>query len=939
MSSVFSEGFENGTNGATITTTNTTYSVVSGSGTAVFDNSVAVAGAYSAKFTTTSTNTIVLKDVFSGGSTTLRYLRRYFTTNVLPAANAPQTIMRARLSTTTTAQVVLLSTGKLELKDGNTVAATSVNSISLNSWFRVEWSVDGTTNATQSLRIFLGANYNGSTPDETITATYSAGSFDRTEDGIGSGTFSGTLWLDQADDDNATWPGPSSGANTPPTASAGSTQSVASGQLVTLDGSGSSDSGGTIASFSWSQISGTTVTLSNPTAEQPTFTAPTVSGSPGSLIFGLIVTNTDGVQSSQSTVTITVNPPTASAFDEDFENGTAGAAITTSNTTYSIINGGSPIPSFDGSIYVSGALSANLQGNGTNAPVFIQTLVSNATSRYMRRYFRISALSPSGITLIRLHTSGSPGTTIAQVVLTGAGALQIRDGTTTIATTTNKVTLNTWFRVEWYANGTSTNTQTLQIFLLGNYNGGTATETISGAFTSGAFNQVEDGLGTAGLTGTLWIDGVADSTTGYLGPLVSANAAPTADAGTAQTVSPGTVVELDGSGSTDSDGSVVGFIWSQTSGTSVTLSSVMIVQPTFTAPTSGSTMIFSLVAIDNLGAGSNASTVSITDNGPVVAFNESFESGSQGTTITSTNTVYNTITGTATFDDSVAAAGMYSGKMVGTGSTAITLQETLASNQTSRYVRRYFMVTVLPSGAVVNTLIRVRLTATTVAQVVLNTGGTVQIRNANVTVATSATIMPINTWFRLEWYIDGTTTDTQTLRIYTGSLLNSAVTPTETITGAYTQGAFNRVQDGIGTPAYPGTVWIDEAQDQLNNWPGPATGTNQPPIVSAGYSQSVLPNDTIVLDGTGSVDPDGTIASYAWAQTTGTSVVLSSTTVAQPTFTAPASMNGATLVFSLVVTDNDGAVSQVGAITVTVQPSNEFALRGGTWQVLPPNGL
>src|SRR5215467_6507558 len=48
-----------------------------------------------------------------------------------------------------------------------------------------------------------------------------------------------------------------------PTANAGSNQTVISGAAVTLDGSASSDSDGTIASYAWTQTSGTpTVTRS-----------------------------------------------------------------------------------------------------------------------------------------------------------------------------------------------------------------------------------------------------------------------------------------------------------------------------------------------------------------------------------------------------------------------------------------------------------------------------------------------------------------------------------------------------------------------------------------------------------------------------------------------------------------------------------------------------
>ena len=65
-------------------------------------------------------------------------------------------------------------------------------------------------------------------------------------------------------------------ANTPPTANAGPDQTVGAGDNVILNGTGSSDSDGSIASYSWSQVSGTAVTLVNPNSSIAGFIAPNV---------------------------------------------------------------------------------------------------------------------------------------------------------------------------------------------------------------------------------------------------------------------------------------------------------------------------------------------------------------------------------------------------------------------------------------------------------------------------------------------------------------------------------------------------------------------------------------------------------------------------------------------------------------------------------------
>ena len=105
-----------------------------------------------------------------------------------------------------------------------------------------------------------------------------------------------------------------------PQADAGDDQSVNESTLVTLDGSGSFDPDGASLSYLWEQIPqvppGTSVTLSDQTAENPTFTAPEVKLSGERLEFKLTVTDADGFQNSD-TVLVDLNdvllPPVADA--------------------------------------------------------------------------------------------------------------------------------------------------------------------------------------------------------------------------------------------------------------------------------------------------------------------------------------------------------------------------------------------------------------------------------------------------------------------------------------------------------------------------------------------------------------------------------------------------------------------------------------------------
>jgi PKD domain len=95
------------------------------------------------------------------------------------------------------------------------------------------------------------------------------------------------------------------------------------------------------------------------------------------------------------------------------------------------------------------------------------------------------------------------------------------------------------------------------------------------------------------------------------------------------------------------------------------------------------------------------------------------------------------------------------------------------------------------------------------------------------------------------------------------------------------------------------------------------TSTISQPIANAGPSQTVCQGSLVTLVGTGSFSPNGgTIVSYSWVQTSGTPVSLTGANTATPTFTAPTATTS--LVFSLTVTDSNGAVSNPATVTITV---------------------
>jgi len=109
--------------------------------------------------------------------------------------------------------------------------------------------------------------------------------------------------------------------------------------------------------------------------------------------------------------------------------------------------------------------------------------------------------------------------------------------------------------------------------------------------------------------------------------------------------------------------------------------------------------------------------------------------------------------------------------------------------------------------------------------------------------------------------------------------------------------------------------------DQVNITVNPEpTVPNQAPVANAGNNQTIIaPVSSVILDGSRSYDPDGTIVNYFWSQVSGPSnSVFSNSGITKPTVS---NLIAGSYVFQLMVTDNSGATGY-DQVTVIVNNSD-----------------
>lgn len=217
----------------------------------------------------------------------------------------------------------------------------------------------------------------------------------------------------------------------------------------------------------------------------------------------------------------------------NFEGGTSGTTLTTLNTggasgnAFDAINtASSPTLAFDNTRAAHGTLSCKVATGASAATPLAEWTTSMGTqvTVWFRQYLYLTGNPASAI---RVYVARSGASLAGAIAISAAGKIQLVNAASGIAVTfTGAVPLNQWFRIEGLITGNaSTGVLTAALYSQMDSTVVTETETASGQNTTGTLTQYWFGEQTSlANVGPFWMDDIAISSTGPLGPVVTAHA-------------------------------------------------------------------------------------------------------------------------------------------------------------------------------------------------------------------------------------------------------------------------------------------------------------------------------------------------------------------------------------------------------------------------------
>jgi hypothetical protein len=668
-------------------------------------------------------------------------------------------------------------------------------------------------------------------------------------------------------------------ADQAPTANGGANQTIQLPTSTTSFTGTGTDADGTISSYAWSKLSGPAGgTVSSPATANTSITGLVQ----GVYQYVLTVTDNQGV-TGKDTIQVTVNaaapvnqPPVARA----------GADLSITLPTSSAILNGSASSDPDGSIttYLWTKISGPSQftiGNSAAASTVANNLTAGVYS------FQLKVTDNSGATAldtINITVNAAP---VNQPPVANAGS----DITITLPTNLTNLT------------GTASTDPdgTITTYLWSQVSGPSTATITSPANVSTGISGLAIGVYVFSLRVT--DNGGAtnlDSVKVTVNP--AANIPPVANAGISKSINlPVSSTTLDGTLSTDADGTITAYSWAQISGPST---AVIIAGNTATA--TASTLLagqytFELTVTDNSGATAKAQVKITVVPIPVGPLPPVANAGADQTITLPTNSV--TINGSASTAPSGNIVSYAWAEKSGPSSVGLSgaAQNTLSNLVAGKYV---FSLTVTDNngGTGTDSVVITVIPAANIAPIA-NAGASITLTSP--TTSTS---------------LDGTKSSDPdgTISSYSWTEISGPNTPPITGANTATPGLSGLI---VGQYTYQLTVTdnngaTSSAQVKIKV----AAAANVPPVANAGIDQTITsPANSVILDGSASYDPDGTITSYSWVTVSGPgTITINNSNTASP---SAVGLQIGQYIFELTVTDNIGATAK-DQVTVNVLPQS-----------------